>query len=126
MIESAYRILRVARDASPETVRKAYVSLMRRYPPEHFPEKCASLRQAYQQLMLDDNFVEEIFHQVGDLDSALEMAGWLWGDREELHPGEDSALSGLTFLLVGEDVKRELDALLKVAASQKIEWKKGI
>ena len=124
MIEAAYRILRVPRDASPEAVRKAYVTLVRRYPPEHFPEKCASLRQAYQQLTLDDYFIEETFYQE-HTGSLLKTAGWLWGDREELQPEKDSGLSSLISLLTGEDLKRELNELLDVAASQKIEWKTG-
>jgi curved DNA-binding protein CbpA len=125
MIESAYATLRLTRDASPEEVRKAYVHLVRRYPPEHFPEKFASIRRAYQQLTLDDDFVEDVFRRIGDESTLLEVAGWLWGDRKELGPDGDFDLTTLTSLLVGEDVKQDLNALLAIAASEPIEWKVG-
>jgi hypothetical protein len=123
MIESAYATLRVARDASPEEVRKAYIHLVRRYPPEHFPEKFASIRQAYLQLTLDDQFVDDVFHRINDGCSPLDVAGWLWGDRKELKSGGDFDLTTLKSLVAGEDMRRELDALLETASAEKLEWK---
>ena len=112
MLESAYNKLRVERDASPEEIRKAYVNLVRRYPPEHFPEKFTSIRQAYQKLMLEDEFMEEAFRIANENCSPLELAGFLWGDHSELAPDEDFDLSSLASLITGEDIKRELDSIL--------------
>jgi hypothetical protein len=123
MIESAYEILHVPRDADPEAVRRAYVRLVRRYPPEHFPEKFASLRRAYQQLTLDDDFIEEILNRVKDDSTPLEMAGFLWGDRKDLKPKKEAPLTELISLLRVKDMKTTLDELLEKASSEKMEWK---
>ncbi|MDR1978807.1 MAG: DnaJ domain-containing protein [Synergistaceae bacterium] len=124
MIESAYELLRVSREAGPEEVRQAYVRLVRRYPPEHFPEKFASIRRAYQQLTLDDDFIQEVFSSArGGYSTPLELAGFLWGDRKELRPERESPLTDLIPLLKGEEIKLALSQLLEDAASQKIEWK---
>jgi hypothetical protein len=123
MIESAYEILHVPRDADPEEVRRAYVRLVRRYPPEHFPEKFASLRRAYQQLTLDDDFIEEIFSRVKDDSKPLEMAGFLWGDRKDLRPEKNVPLTELISLLRAKEMRTILDELLEKAASVKMEWK---
>ena len=122
MLESAFDTLRVGRDASSEAIRKAYVTLVRRYPPEHFPEKFASVRRAYQSLTLEDEIIEEAFQRTNRNHSPLELAGYLWGDRRELMPEGDLDLSGLAPLLSGEGVRRELEALLS-AAAENIEWK---
>ncbi len=35
MFDSALEILRVPEDADPESLRKAYLRMVHRYPPEH-------------------------------------------------------------------------------------------
>jgi curved DNA-binding protein CbpA len=122
MLESAYKILRIGRDASPEALRKAYVTLVRRYPPEHFPDKFASINQAYQKLTLADEFIDEALQRTKDNRSPLELAGFLWGDRSELAPDEKLDLLSLTSLLAGEAMKRELDNILTIAGNS-LEWK---
>ena len=123
MIESAYETLHVPRDADPEDVRRAYVRLVRRYPPEHFPERFASLRRAYQQLNLDDDFIEEISSRIKEDSEPLEMAGFLWGDRKDLRPEKDVPLTELISLLRTKDMRVVLNELLEKASSEKIEWK---
>jgi curved DNA-binding protein CbpA len=125
MIEAAYELLRVPRDADPQEVRQAYVRLVRRYPPEHFPEKFASLRRAYQQLNLEDDFLQEISSYVKEESAPLEIAGFLWGDRKNLRPEKSSSLSDLTMLLRATDTRQALDELLNKArteASGQMEW----
>ena len=48
--ESAYQILGVPHDASPERVRKAYLTKVRLFPPEEAPERFKAIRKAYGQL----------------------------------------------------------------------------
>lgn len=45
-----YSILGISADADDETIRQRYLELVRRYPPEHHPEKFAAVRQAYESL----------------------------------------------------------------------------
>lgn len=60
MLEKAHALLRVDRNADIDQVRQTYLRLARRYPPEHFPDKFARIKQAYEQLMLDPKFLKEI------------------------------------------------------------------
>ena len=60
MLEKAHALLRVDRNADIDQVRQAYLRLVRRYPPEHFPDKFARIKQAYEQLILDPKFLKGI------------------------------------------------------------------
>jgi hypothetical protein len=115
MFERARKTLKTARDAGPEAVRQAYVRLVRRYPPEHFPEKFIELREAYQQLTLDDAFVEKIA-EIEDSLRPLTLAGLIWGDHEELRPKEEVSLTDLLSGLKMEETLIALDKALEEAA----------
>ncbi|MDR2137432.1 MAG: hypothetical protein LBO68_04005 [Synergistaceae bacterium] len=123
MIESAYEILKVGRNATPDEVRQAYVRLVRRYPPERFPEKCALFRKAYQQLTLDEDFLQDLFGKLYEECTPLELVGLLWGDRKELKPNADAQLTDLIPLLAAENKRAALNEILERAASEKIVWK---
>jgi hypothetical protein len=121
VIESAYEILRISRDASPEEVRAAYVRLVRRYPPERFPERFASFRNAYEKVCLGDDYLEDLL-ETGTCDmSPIEFAGFLWGDRRELKP-EESDLLGLASLIGGGNA-RKADDILESVDTSNIEWR---
>ena len=124
MIEAAYNLLRVAKNASPEDVRNAYVRLVRRYPPEHFPEKFARLREAYQQLTLSDDFLTATVRRLSDRESLIDLAACLWGDRGELAYDKPFAPEELASLLEEEGARSDLDELL-ASVSDEIEWKTG-
>ena len=124
MIEAAYNLLRVAKNASPEDVRNAYVRLVRRYHPEHFPEQFAGLREAYQRLTLSDDFLHETVKRVNNIEGFLELAAFLWGDRKELIYEPQFVPEELAPILEKEDARRELDELL-ASVSDEIEWKMG-
>ena len=123
MIESAYETLKVGRNTTPDEVRRAYVRLVRRYPPEHFPEKFASFRKAYQQLTLDEDFPQDLLERMNGKETPLDLAGLLWGDRKELQPPADTKLTDLALLLTEESKRSVLNGILEKAASEKIEWK---
>ena len=120
MFEQARKTLKIARDADPETVRQAYVRLVRRYPPEHFPEKFVDLRQAYQQLTLDDNFIREFFKMASGL-NLLALKGLMWNDREELHPKEGVSLTDLLSDLEKGETLSALDEALDEAMKETTE-----
>jgi hypothetical protein len=115
MFEQACKTLKLARDAGPEAVRQAYVRLVRRYPPEHFPEKFIELRRAYQQLTLNDDFIEELCESEMPM-NPLNLAGLMWGDREELSPAKDASLMDLAFDAKIEETLAALDNALEEAA----------
>ena len=125
MIEAAYNLLRVEKSASPEEVRNAYVRLVRRYPPEHFPGKFAELRDAYQKLTLCDDFLTAVVRRVKRSESSLELAAFLWGDWKELAYEPNLAPDEIASLLEGEDTRRDLDELLASISETEIEWKTG-
>ncbi|MDR1378668.1 MAG: hypothetical protein LBJ36_06400 [Synergistaceae bacterium] len=123
MIESAYEILKVGRNATPDEVRHAYVRLVRRYPPERFPDKFAAFRKAYQQLLLGEDFLQDLFGRMPGESKPLDLAGLLWGDRKELKPEANVELMDLAPLLMTEGKKSTLNEILKKAASEEIKWK---
>src|SRR5262245_56124429 len=45
-----YEVLGLPGDSDDETIRRRYLELVRQYPPEHAPERFASIRAAYEAL----------------------------------------------------------------------------
>ena len=45
-----YEILGLAPDSDDEAIRRRYLELVRKYPPEHYPERFADVRKAYESL----------------------------------------------------------------------------
>ncbi|MDR0882161.1 MAG: J domain-containing protein [Candidatus Adiutrix sp.] len=126
MIESAYETLRVSRQAGPEEVRRAFVRLVRRYPPEHFPEKFSQIHDAYRQLSLDDASITDIINKVSIMKTPVELAGFLWGDRRELKfTGEAVELEDLEPLLSARPKTAELDQILETIDVSTIKWRRG-
>ena len=124
MIEAAYDLLRIERNASPEAARTTYMRLVRRYPPEHFPEKFARLREAYQQITLSDDFLTATIKRISNNKNFIDLAACLWGDRKELVYEPKFTPEELLSLLEGEDARRDLDELL-MSISDDVEWKMG-
>jgi curved DNA-binding protein CbpA len=49
-VEDPYKTLELSDDADDEAIRRRYLELVKRYPPEHHPEKFAAVRAAYESL----------------------------------------------------------------------------
>lgn len=125
MIESAYETLKVGRDASPEEVRKSYVRLVRRYPPEHFPEKFAQLRNAYAMLTLDDDAVGRMRTQILAVNTAETFAGFLWGDLPDFKNNHDLDFERLYSVMKNEETAASLRQIVDEAAqNDEMEWRK--
>jgi curved DNA-binding protein CbpA len=45
-----YAVLGLPADSDDETIRRRYLELVKRFSPEHHPEKFASIRNAYERL----------------------------------------------------------------------------
>ncbi|MFO7875860.1 MAG: DnaJ domain-containing protein, partial [Desulfovermiculus sp.] len=67
MLEKDCAVLRVSRDADMETVRKAFVKLSRRYPPEHFPEKFKEIKKAYDRLSLNPSSISSLVKDLASI-----------------------------------------------------------
>lgn len=50
MIIDPYDVLGVGPEASPDEIRRRYLTLVREFPPEREPERFAQIRAAYDQL----------------------------------------------------------------------------
>jgi len=50
MVNDPYDVLELPPDADDEAIRRKYLELVRRFPPEHHPEKFAAIRAAYESL----------------------------------------------------------------------------
>jgi curved DNA-binding protein CbpA len=123
MIESAYEILKIARDATPEEARKAFVRNVRRYPPEGFPEKFMEISGAYRRICLDDAFLSEFSETTLHDKDGVSLAGFLWGDKRELREIKDAAFAGLSSLIGAEAVSEMIDGLLSEVDVTKIDWR---
>lgn len=77
MLENDRSVLRVPRDADMETVRKAYIKLSRRYPPEHFPEKFKEIKKAYDRLSLNPSSISSLVKELASSHTAQEMTKYL-------------------------------------------------
>jgi curved DNA-binding protein CbpA len=49
-MDDPHVLLGLAADADDETIRRRYLELVRRFSPEHHPEKFAAIRAAYERL----------------------------------------------------------------------------
>ncbi|HLW67273.1 MAG TPA: J domain-containing protein [Gemmataceae bacterium] len=50
MVSDPYSVLELPAEADDETIRRKYLELVRRYPPEQNPERFAAVRAAYEAL----------------------------------------------------------------------------
>jgi len=72
MFEIATKILRLPRDCDREEVRRAYLRLVRRYPPEHFPERFKRIKQAYEEMSLEPSSLEPALHRLAQVETPRE------------------------------------------------------
>ncbi len=49
-MDDPHVVLNLPADVDDETIRRRYLELVRRYSPEHHPEKFAAIRAAYERL----------------------------------------------------------------------------
>ena len=49
-MDDPHLVLGLAADADDEAIRRRYLELVRRFSPEHHPEKFAAIRAAYERL----------------------------------------------------------------------------
>jgi curved DNA-binding protein CbpA len=64
-----YKILELPDDADDEVIRRRYLELVKRYPPEHHPEKFAAVRAAYESLRDLTTRVRHRLFEAGENDS---------------------------------------------------------
>jgi preprotein translocase subunit Sec63 len=50
MISDPYEVLRLARDADSDAIRRRYLELVRQFPPERSPAEFGKIREAYDRL----------------------------------------------------------------------------
>jgi DnaJ-class molecular chaperone len=122
MIEAALKTLRLSDGAEPQEVRQAYVRLVRRYPPEHFPEQFSKIQSAYLLLTLDDSFISNAYNQVGSAPSLLEAAAFF---RTEAGPEPGDPTEGLYERLAARRDAAALNDLLDKIDISSIEWRGG-
>jgi hypothetical protein len=116
MFEQSLNILRLSEDPDMEEVRKAYVRLTRRYPPEHFPDKFKQLKQAYEQLRLQWPALEQEARSLAESDSLAQLASTLLGEALELARTRETGAGPHPAPV---DV-RELDPVLRAGEVQRV------
>jgi curved DNA-binding protein CbpA len=62
-MKTPYEILEVAEDVDDATLKKAYLGMVRRYPPERFPDDFQRIYQAYELIKTaEDRLSYRLFH----------------------------------------------------------------
>ena len=98
MLESQLDRLKCQPGAGFDEVHKAYVRLVRRYPPQSFPERFAEIKDAYQALVLDRDFLDKLRQTVCRTDSEEAWMTALWS----LPPVKETAPLDLASVLYRE------------------------
>jgi curved DNA-binding protein CbpA len=79
-----YAVLGLPPDSDDETIRRRYLELVRRYSPEHHPERFAAVRAAYDQLRDLDTRLHYRLFEAGEketVDSIVEELACRSGRR---------------------------------------------
>lgn len=71
MLSVHYHTLGLSPDCSEEELRKRYLELVRKYPPETHPERFSKIHQAYEQLKNPLERIPEMFFSM-DTDDSIE------------------------------------------------------
>ena len=127
MFEKACKTLRVGGDATPDEVRKAFVKMVRRYPPEHFPDRFIQLRKAQEQLNLEKEFVTDRVEEAANVESPREFVSfWFkeaWGESGSFlnEIPEDLDMQLFASMLSEEENRVKLDAAVAEIAAEGVE-----
>ena len=128
MFEHECGILQVPRDADQETVRKAFVKLSRRYPPEHFPEKFKTIKNAYERLSLNYPSIKTLVQELTSHYKPERMISCLFeqvlqneATMPRLEVPEIEVMS-LEPIFAASDRQRALQAVLKDIQDQGLEY----
>jgi hypothetical protein len=124
MINDALKTLKLDRSAGPEDIRKAYVRLVRRFPPEHFPEKFVVVHDAYRLLSLESGAMERMVDRFRSIDHPLEVAAILWGDSDELKRNVEIDWDEIENLFKTNSRLDELQSILENVDTSLIVWRK--
>jgi curved DNA-binding protein CbpA len=69
-----YKVLGLPPDSDDEAIRRRYLELVRRFPPEHHPEKFTAIRAAYESLRDLTTRVQYRLFEAGENDTIEAIA----------------------------------------------------
>ena len=130
MFEQACKTLRVSPNATHNEVRKAYIKMVRRYPPEHFPEKFLAIKKAQESLNMEGDFVGKWLLEAHSIDSPRKFFQFWFKDA---FAGQISFLDEIpqqldmqpfTHVLSHGEKKEALEQAVADIAAQGIEMRK--
>ena len=131
MFEKECSILHVPRDADQETVRKAFVKLSRRYPPEHFPEKFKTIKNAYERLSLNYSSIKTLVQELSSHHTPKRMIPCLFEQALQIEATfprlevPEMDVMSLEPIFAASDHQRTLQAVLKDIQDQGVEYEVG-
>lgn len=92
-----YDILGLDPDADDKTVRNAYLEAVKRFPPEHYPERFSAVNEAYQTIKDEDSRLRYIlFNTQSTVASPMEAVRqhFSWR-RRRMPPGHKTLMHTL-------------------------------
>lgn len=71
---SAFLLLEVTPDANDTQIKAAYLAAVRRYPPEHYPERYEQIRAAYEAIATERDRLSYLLFNPHPIDPMQAMA----------------------------------------------------
>lgn len=130
MFEKALKTLRLNREAGMEEVRKAYVKMAQRYPPEHFPEKFKEIKKAYEQLSMCWSALEPLIKNIAYSKTQSQMLYAILQEAIQAAEENDSGEQAVDFwelepLLNAESHTKELKLVLQEICNEGLIYADG-
>ncbi|MDR1394698.1 MAG: hypothetical protein LBK52_00815 [Deltaproteobacteria bacterium] len=122
MLRRARRYFKINSQSDKESLHDYYVRLIRRYPPEQFPEQFRRIQENYNDLILAEDSLKRIWTKFAAAGSRYHQASQILGDHIDL-----SAFAGpenLDFLLTDPGIWAENQPLAARLAGMKIVYRK--
>jgi hypothetical protein len=81
MFRSAFKQFKLKPGDNKDAIYNAYVRLVRRYPPEHFPEQFKKVQHAYNELTVSDQIIEKALQAFLRADNPFLMTALFCSDH---------------------------------------------
>jgi curved DNA-binding protein CbpA len=123
VFRSALKILKINPEDDKDECHRKYVRMVRRYPPEHFPDKFKKISDAYHELTLNDSVVDKKISDFNLQTNKFKLASFFWADRLDL-TSSDAILDNLDDFFASQKAWEDKQKLISSLDASKIQYRK--
>ncbi|MGA1824383.1 MAG: J domain-containing protein [bacterium] len=88
-MKDPFKILQVLPTAQDEEIKEAYIRKVKQYPPERFPDKFMTIREAYEKIATLKKRMQYRLFSVEEIDPDHMTDNFIQlGERKRIHPEE--------------------------------------